>query len=66
MAFDQIVRLQRDYTDKYVVVDASRPELARFGGHVGMVKTINMNGRALVEFLGYFDNIGWFDIELDF
>ncbi len=66
MVFEQIEKLKRDYTDKYVVVDADRPELARFGGQVGLVKTINMNGRALVEFQDYIANIGWFDIELDF
>ncbi|HKD37126.1 MAG TPA: hypothetical protein VKB78_10005 [Pirellulales bacterium] len=66
MVFDQIETLKRDYTDKYVVVDESRPELARFRGFVGQVKTINMNGRALVEFQEYIANIGWYDIDLDF
>src|SRR5438132_1963363 len=66
MVFEQIESLKREYTDKYVVVDESRPELARFRGQVGLVKTINMNGRALVEFQDYIANIGWFDIELDF
>ena len=60
--FDQIEKLKQDFTDKYVVVDASIPELARFGGHVGQVKTVNMNGRALVEFDAW-NNIGWYDIE---
>lgn len=66
MVFDRIEQLKREYTDKYVVVNDKRPELARFGGQVGLVKTINMNGRALVEFQDYIANIGWFDIELDF
>jgi hypothetical protein len=66
MVFDQIETLKRDYTDKYVVVDESRPELARFRGFVGQVKTVNMNGRALVEFQDFIANIGWYDIELDF
>lgn len=61
---DSIENLQREFTDKYVVVDASIPELARFGGHVGQVKTVNMNGRALVQFDAW-NNIGWYDIELD-
>ena len=65
MVFDQIEELKRDYTDKYVVVDDSRPELKRFSSLTGVVKTVNMNGRALVEFDG-FENIGWYDIELDF
>jgi hypothetical protein len=66
MVFERIEALKREYTDKYVVVDESRPELARFYGQVGVVKTINMNGRALVEFQDYIANIGWFDIDLDF
>ena len=64
--FDQIDELKRQYTDKYVVVDDSRPELARFRGATGLVKTVNMSGRALVEFQDYIANIGWYDIELDF
>lgn len=63
--FDQIEKLKRDLTDKYVVVDASVPELMRFDGHVGQVKTVNMNGRALVEFDAW-NNIGWYDIEVDY
>jgi hypothetical protein len=62
--FDQIEKLKQDYTDKYVVVDAGIPELARFAGHVGQVKTVNMSGRALVEFDAW-SNIGWYDIEID-
>jgi hypothetical protein len=61
--FDQIVKLQQDFTDKYVVVDATIPELARFEGHVGQVKTVNMNGRALVQFDAW-NNIGWYDIDV--
>ena len=64
MVFPNIEKIKQDYTDKYVVVDAQRPELARFGSVVGQVKTVNMSGRALVEFLDYHLNIGWFDIEL--
>src|SRR5688500_10845887 len=65
MVFERIEQLKRQYTDKYVIVDASRPELARFKGQTGRVRTVNMNGRALVEFDAY-DNIGWYDIGLDF
>ncbi|HEX6964069.1 MAG TPA: hypothetical protein VF175_19530, partial [Lacipirellula sp.] len=57
-------QLKTQYTDKYVKVDASRPELARFRDVVGQVKTVNMTGRALVEFLDYHLNIGWFDIDV--
>ncbi len=62
---DNIEKLKQDFTDKYVVVDATRPELKRFDGYVGQVKTINMNRRALVEFDAW-NNIGWYDIGLDF
>jgi len=33
-----------------------------FAALTGSVKTVNMSGRALVEFDGY-NNIGWFDID---
>src|SRR4051812_12228937 len=62
MVFDNILELQRQWTDKYVVVDQSRPELKRFGGMTGTVKTVNFSGRALVEFDAY-NNIAWFDID---
>lgn len=62
--FEQIEKLKQDFTDQYVVVDASIPELARFAGRVGQVKTVNMSGRALVEFDAW-SNIGWYDIALD-
>ncbi|HZZ28801.1 MAG TPA: hypothetical protein VFE46_12435 [Pirellulales bacterium] len=65
MVFEHIEKLKRAFTDKYVVVDATRPELARFANAIGLIKTVNMSGRALVEFDQY-DNIGWYDIELDF
>ncbi|NUQ66027.1 MAG: hypothetical protein HUU20_26500 [Pirellulales bacterium] len=65
MQFERIEELKEQYTDRYVVVDASRPELARFQGVVGQVKTVNCNGRALVQF-DTDNNQGWYDIELDF
>jgi hypothetical protein len=66
MAFDHIENVKQEYTDKYVVVDGTRPELARFKDEVGLVKTVNMSGRALVEFIDYHLNIGWYDIDLDY
>jgi hypothetical protein len=60
---DQIEELKKKYTDKYVVVDKERPELARFRDTYGTVKTVNMSGRALVEFAEYHANIGWYDID---
>mgnify|MGYP006969358522 CR=1 FL=1 len=65
MVFEQIERLKREYTDRYVVVDESRPELRRFAGRTGTVKTVNMSGRALVQFPGS-NNITWYDIDVDF
>ncbi len=64
--FEQIEQMKRDYTDKFVLVDATRPELARFRDIVGRVKTVNMSGRALVEFDDYHVNIGWYDIDPEF
>jgi hypothetical protein len=63
--FDQIEKLKQDLTDQYVVVNTGVPELRRFEGYVGQVKTVNMNGRALVQFEAW-ANIGWYDIEVDF
>jgi hypothetical protein len=64
MLAEEVERLRRQYTDQYVVVDASRPEFARFQRAVGQVKTVNMSGRALVEFEAH-NNRGWYDIEID-
>lgn len=60
--FDVIERLKSQWTDKYVVVDAAVPELARFSRTTGVVRTVNMNGRCLVEF-DQFNNVGWYDID---
>lgn len=65
MVFEQIERLKQEYTDRYVVIASDRPELQRFQGLTGIVKTVNMNGRALVQFDAR-QNMGWYDIELDF
>ena len=62
MVFDNILTLQKQWTDKYVVVDLNRPELKRFSGQTGTVKTVNFSGRALVQFDGH-NNIGWYDID---
>ncbi len=66
MVFEHAEKIREQYTDKYVVVDAERPELARFQNVVGLVHTVNMSGRALVEFLDYHNNISWYDIEIDY
>ena len=64
MFADQIETLRRQYTDKYVVVDESRPELRRFRGATGLIKTVNMNGRALVQF-DLYNDMGWHDIAIE-
>ena len=65
MSFEHIEVLKKEHTGSYVVVDTNQPELARFGEQVGVIKTVNMNGKALVEFAET-NNIGWFDIALEF
>lgn len=60
--FDVIERLKAEWTDKYVVIDSPAPELARFARATGQVKTVNMNGRCLVEFDQH-NNIAWYDID---
>lgn len=65
MDIEHAEKLKREYTDQYVIVDDQRAELRRFKGMTGTVKTVNMNGRALVEFDGN-NNCGWYDIDIDF
>ncbi|WP_146118678.1 hypothetical protein [Blastopirellula marina] len=65
MVFEHIEKLKREYTDKYVAIANMVPELKRFEGRTGIVRTVNMSGRALVEFLGSND-ISWYDIDVDF
>jgi hypothetical protein len=62
---DNAERLKKELTDKWVVVNASTPELKRFANLTGKVKTVNMNCRALVEFDGPVD-ISWYDIDTSF
>lgn len=67
LTFDDIDELKRLWTEKYVQVDESRSELKRFAGRTGRVITVNMSGRALVQF-DEADGWGWgrFDIALPF
>ncbi len=60
---ERVERLRHEYTDRYVVVDGKLPPLARFKGKVGRVHTINVNGRALVEFE---NDRSRYDLELDY
>lgn len=61
MLREQTEQLRRQYTDQYVMVTGDGPELARFQGVVGQVKTVNWSGRALVQFDANSDR-GWYDI----
>ncbi len=66
MPSPSIAQLQADWTDKPVTVvstvSSHSARLARFVGKPGVVKTINQNGRALVQFEGT-EDIGWYDID---
>lgn len=64
MLRDQVEILKQQYTDQYVVIEANPPELARFRGVVGQVKTVNMSGRALVQFDANNDR-SWYDIPVE-
>ncbi len=63
--FEQAELLKKQYTDKFVVVKSGVPELKRFQGLTGVVKTVNMSCRALVMFDGPAD-IGWYDIDPEY
>lgn len=65
VSFPEVEQLKQQLTDKYVVVDKNAPELRRFSGLTGQVKTVNMSGRALVQFDGPVD-IAWYDIDPSF
>jgi hypothetical protein len=64
MVPEDIEKLKQQYTDQYVTVAADRPELSRFAGVVGQIKTVNMSGLALVEFATA-GNRSWYDLDLD-
>jgi hypothetical protein len=63
MSTERIEKLKLEYTGRSVVVDSDRPALARWARQPGRVKTINYNGRALVQFEGA--DQSWHEIELD-
>lgn len=62
MSIELAEQLKTELTDKYVVVSEGVPELRRFLGLTGRVKTVNMNCRVLVEFNGP-EDISWYDID---
>jgi len=64
MLREQVETLRKQLTDKYVVMVGDRADLARFKGVVGQVKTVNLGGRALVQFDANNDR-AWYDIAVD-
>ncbi len=64
MLRERIEQLQQEYTDQYVIVEGGPPEMAQLRNRVGRVKTINMNGRALIQFEGA--DKSRHDVELDY
>ena len=65
MSIERAEQLKKELTDKWVGVVTGIPELRRFQKFTGRVKTVNMNCRALVEFLGS-EDISWYDIDPQF
>lgn len=65
MSIQQAEDLKREWTDRYVTVRAGVPELRRFDGLIGQVKTVNMNCRLLIQFDTPAD-ISWYDIDPHF
>lgn len=55
-------RLKKEWTDQFVTVDETRPELKRFAGRVGRVVTVNWNNVCLVDF----QDGAWYDIAPQF
>ncbi len=51
-------QLKNEWTDQFVEVDDSRPELRRFKGIVGRVVTVNWNNLCVIDF----QDGGWYDI----
>jgi hypothetical protein len=62
MSIARAEQLKKDLTDRFVVVADGVAELRRFSGLTGTVRTVNMNGRALVQFDNPVD-ISWYDID---
>lgn len=65
MLIERAEQLKRELTDQWVVVKNDVPELRRFEGLTGKVKTVNMNCRVLVQFDNPVD-ISWYDIDPDY
>jgi hypothetical protein len=57
-SIEQIEALKAEWTDQFVKINPSYPELKRFENRVGRVVTVNFSGKALVDFA----DGGWYDI----
>ena len=62
MSIQRAEELKREWTDRHVRIRKGVPELQRFDGLVGQVRTVNMNCRLLIEFDTPAD-ISWYDID---
>ncbi len=62
MSIQRAEELKREWTDKHVIIRPGVPELKRFDGLVGRVRTVNMNCRLLIEFDTPAD-ISWYDVD---
>ena len=56
--------MKQEYIGQEVVVESDLPQLRRFAGISGRVRTLTRGGLALVEFDGA--DRSWYDIELDY
>jgi hypothetical protein len=65
MSIQRAEELKREWTDRHVRIRRGVPELQRFDGLVGQVRTVNMNCRLLIEFDTPAD-ISWYDIDPQF
>ncbi|MEO2013162.1 MAG: hypothetical protein ABGZ53_02205 [Fuerstiella sp.] len=65
MSIQRAEELKQEWTDRQVVIRSGIPELRRFDGLVGQVRTVNMNCRLLIEFAAPAD-ISWYDIDPQF
>ena len=54
-------RLKAYWTGRAVRVTAPGPRFERFAGRTGTVRTVNMNGRPLVQFSGVDET--WYDLD---
>jgi hypothetical protein len=64
MLATEVDKISYELVGKKVTVDSNRPELARMIGKIGLVKAVNFNLRALVQFEN--SDPGWYDIDPEY